>query len=131
MPPKNVRTIRELIYWEYAKLVSGSATGDRRNYRFVMYTYQRLLAGKAHPSAILRENKHLFEEEHRCAVCTRREAEHQRAVRQNPAAGAEREHRSDAEDHGAQQAGALSEEARPDPVHQPGCAREEEHERQP
>ena len=69
MPPKNVRTIRELIYWEYAKLVSGSATGDRRNYRFVMYTYQRLLAGKAHPSAILRENKHLFEEEHRCAYC--------------------------------------------------------------
>src|SRR5437667_1131438 len=61
--------IRELIYWEYAKLVSGSATGDRRNYRFVMYTYQRLLARKAQPSAILRENKHLFEEEHRCAYC--------------------------------------------------------------
>ncbi len=70
MPPKNVRTIRQLIYWEYAKLVAGAAVGDRKNFRFVMYTYERFLKGEAHPSTILRENKLLVEEELQCAYCT-------------------------------------------------------------
>jgi hypothetical protein len=29
MPPPNVRTIRQLLYWEYAKLVAERAVGDR------------------------------------------------------------------------------------------------------
>lgn len=69
MPPKNVRTVRELIYWEYAKLISGAAIGDRKNYGFVMHTYKRLLAGKMEPSAILRENQMLVEGECCCAYC--------------------------------------------------------------
>lgn len=69
MPPKNVRSIRQLIYWEYAKLIAGSAVGDRKNYRFVMYTYQKLEKGQLHPSAILRENKLLVEHEKACAYC--------------------------------------------------------------
>ena len=69
MPPKSVRSIRELIYWEYAKLVAGSAVGDRHNYRFVMYTYERFVKGTAAPSAILRENKILVETECCCAYC--------------------------------------------------------------
>jgi hypothetical protein len=70
MPPKNVRTIRELIYWEYAKLISGSAVGDRKNYGFVMYTYNQLKNKLMNPSAILRENKKLVEEASDiCAYC--------------------------------------------------------------
>jgi hypothetical protein len=41
MPPKHVKSVRQLIYWEYAKLIAGSAVGDRRNCRFVTYTYRR------------------------------------------------------------------------------------------
>jgi hypothetical protein len=69
MPPKNVKTVRQLIYWEYAKLIAGSAVGDRKNYRFVMYSYKRLDGGQMDPSAILRENKLLVEAEKVCAYC--------------------------------------------------------------
>lgn len=61
MPPPAVKTIRDLIYWEYAKLISGRAVGDRQNYRFVMYTFKRLRTGRLHPSDITRENKLLVE----------------------------------------------------------------------
>lgn len=61
--------IRELIYWEYAKLISGSAVGDRKNYGFVMHTFKKLKENQIHPSAILRENKKLVEESNKCAYC--------------------------------------------------------------
>ena len=73
MPPPVVKTVRDLIYWEYAKLISGSATGDRKNYRFVMYEFKRLQNGNIHPSAILRENKKFYEAEHQCAYCPGKE----------------------------------------------------------
>lgn len=69
MPPKHIRTVRELVYWEYAKLIAGSAVGDRKNYRFVTYTYKKLSAGRLVPSAILRENQLLVEAERLCAYC--------------------------------------------------------------
>ncbi len=70
MPPKNVRTIRDLIYWEYAKLIAGSAVGDRKNYGFIMHTYNNLRTKKIHPSAILRENQMLVKEaSNTCSYC--------------------------------------------------------------
>lgn len=42
MPPKNIKTVRDLIYWEYSKLIAGSAVKDRKNYGFVMHTFERL-----------------------------------------------------------------------------------------
>jgi hypothetical protein len=69
MPPKGVRTVRQLIYWEYAKLMAGSAVGDRKNYAYVMYCYKRLDGGKLNPSTILRENKLLVLGERICAYC--------------------------------------------------------------
>lgn len=69
MAPKVIKTIRELIYWEYAKLIAEAIDGDRKNYRLVMYTFQKLRKGEMHPSAILRENKMLVEEENACAYC--------------------------------------------------------------
>jgi len=56
MPPKAVKTIRDLIYWEYAKLVSGSALGDRKNFGFVMSTFKKLQGGEMEWSDILRED---------------------------------------------------------------------------
>ncbi len=69
MPPKHVRTVRQLIYWEYAKLMAGSAVGDRRNFRYVTYCYKKLDAGKLTPSAILRENQLLVEGDRVCVYC--------------------------------------------------------------
>ena len=36
-----MKTVRDLVYWEYAKLISGSAVGDRKNYGFIMHTFQK------------------------------------------------------------------------------------------
>ncbi|MFY3739824.1 MAG: hypothetical protein HMLIMOIP_000243 [Candidatus Nitrosomirales archaeon] len=66
LPPKIVKTVRELVYWEYAKLIAGSAVGDRKNYGFVTDAYKKLREGKLHPSTILRENQKLVKE---CADC--------------------------------------------------------------
>jgi hypothetical protein len=44
-PPTAVKTIRELIYWEYAKLIAHSA-GFEGNYRFIMSRYMQLKNGK-------------------------------------------------------------------------------------
>ncbi|WBY02787.1 HNH endonuclease [Ramlibacter tataouinensis] len=62
-------TVRDLLYWEYAKLIAGSATGSRAEYRFVSYTYGRLRAATANPSGIVLENKLLFKEGQVCAYC--------------------------------------------------------------
>lgn len=69
MPPPAVKTIRDLIYWEYAKLIAGSAIDDRKNYGFVMHTYQRLKNQQIKPSDILRDNKRLFAAGKVCAYC--------------------------------------------------------------
>lgn len=70
MPPTAVKTIKDLIYWEYAKLVAGSAVGDRKNRAFTMFTFQAFRKGVKKPSDILRENKLLIEEyTDRCAYC--------------------------------------------------------------
>jgi len=69
MPHASVKTIRDLIYWEYAKLISGSAVGDRKNWGFVMCTFKKLKDKKIKPSEILRENKKFFEAKKICAYC--------------------------------------------------------------
>lgn len=64
-------TIRELIYWEYAKLIAKSATGSGNRFGFVQYSFRRLKAGASNPSAILRENKRVAQSGDRCAYCGR------------------------------------------------------------
>lgn len=67
--PSNFSTVRELIYWEYAKLIAGAAVGDRLNYRFANFTFRKLLQGKSAPSSILKENQQLFTLGDVCAYC--------------------------------------------------------------
>jgi HNH endonuclease len=67
--PRTFATVRELIYWEYAKLISEKAVGDRQNYKFANFTYQKLIHGKTNPSSILSENKQLFSMGDVCAYC--------------------------------------------------------------
>lgn len=40
MSPKAVRAVRDLIYWQYAKLIAASAGyGKTKNYGFIMDMY--------------------------------------------------------------------------------------------
>lgn len=56
MPPAAVKTVKDLIFWEYAKLISGSAIYDRKNYGFVMDRFKKLQSGGIKWSQILRED---------------------------------------------------------------------------
>lgn len=54
MPPPYVRTIRDEIHYEYAKLISRSALGEI-NYKFISDRFKKLQAGEITPSGTLRE----------------------------------------------------------------------------
>jgi hypothetical protein len=42
MPPSAVRTLRDLIYWQYAKIISNSAGIGKSRYGFVMNRFKKL-----------------------------------------------------------------------------------------
>lgn len=67
--PRSFATVRQLLYWEYSKLVAGSAIGNRRAFAFVNTTYSKLLASNSALPDILRENKLLLEQGNSCAYC--------------------------------------------------------------
>jgi CRISPR/Cas system Type II protein with McrA/HNH and RuvC-like nuclease domain len=67
--PKRFRTVRELLHWEYAKLVAGSAVANRREFAFVHSVYKKLNSGEIQLSALVVENKLLIQNNHACAYC--------------------------------------------------------------
>lgn len=42
MPPSAVKTVGDLIHWQYSKIISSSAGVGKRNYRFVMERFKKL-----------------------------------------------------------------------------------------
>ena len=55
MPPAAVRTIRDLIYWQYAKIISNSAGEGKENYAFIMNRFKALKEGEIEWSSAIRE----------------------------------------------------------------------------
>lgn len=55
MPPKYVKTIEQLIFWEYAKLISLSAGFGDKNYGFIGSRWKKLCTGNIKMSSLLRE----------------------------------------------------------------------------
>lgn len=41
-PPPAIRSVRDLIHWQYAKIIADSAGMGKRNYRFVMSKFKKL-----------------------------------------------------------------------------------------
>lgn len=76
MPDNEVRTIRELIYYQYAKIIakralsSGSAdTAKRRHYGFIKKTFRELRDGTKIWSEITREDWQLVDGPRVCIYC--------------------------------------------------------------
>lgn len=67
MPPPYVKTIRQLIYWEYAELMA-EAAGIPKNYGFIVNRYKALETGKIKMSPIDREDKKLIGHK-KCIYC--------------------------------------------------------------
>lgn len=68
MPPPYVKTIREEIYYEYAKLISRSAHGSIK-YPFVSDRFKKLRDGEITISGTMREWEREQELPHQCVFC--------------------------------------------------------------
>jgi hypothetical protein len=69
MPPAVVKTIREGIYWQYAKLISKSAGFGIDNRAFQMSTFLKLRDGKLKWSSAINEYIKEHENKNVCAYC--------------------------------------------------------------
>jgi len=69
MPPKAVKTLRDLLYWQYAKIISESAGFGKSNYRFIMDRYKKLQTGDIEWSTSIREWIHEKENKETCIYC--------------------------------------------------------------
>ncbi len=72
MPPHSVpSTVRDLIFYYYAKLVIAPSSGEAGNYRFIIDRYKRLRDDEIHMSDYDREIQHLAQQPGRCCFCSR------------------------------------------------------------
>lgn len=72
MPDREVKTIRDLIYYQYAKIIAKSAMGPdakKNAYGFIKTTFRQLRDDEKKWSEILREDRQLVEGEKKCAYC--------------------------------------------------------------
>lgn len=73
MPPKAVKTIRALIFWQYAKIISESAGYGKKQFGFVMDRFQKLSSGQINWSTSIREYVKEKEKKDVCIYCGNKE----------------------------------------------------------
>ena len=69
MPPSAVKTVRDLIYWQYAKIISDSAGIGKRQFPFVMDRFKKLTSGEIEWSGAIREYLRERETPSQCIYC--------------------------------------------------------------
>lgn len=70
MPPKYVKTIREEIFYEYAKLISRSAFNNKLEYGFITNKFKELKNGTITMSGTIREWQRELEFPKVCVFCS-------------------------------------------------------------
>jgi len=74
-PAKAVRTLRDLFYWQYAKLIAESAGyGKTKNYGFIMDRFQQLKNGEIQWSGSIKEYIKGRERPSECIYCGSKES---------------------------------------------------------
>jgi hypothetical protein len=73
MPPGAVKTIRDLIFWQYAKLISKSAGFGINSRAFQMDRFKKLQGGEIEWSTTIREYVREHETPGVCAYCGSRD----------------------------------------------------------
>jgi len=72
MPDRSVKTLRHLIWYQYAKIIARRALGSdakKEHYGFVKQTLKDLVACRMTWSDITREDKQLVEADKKCVYC--------------------------------------------------------------
>ena len=68
MPPAAVKTMRDLLYWQYAKIIAGSAGMGKRQWPFIMDRFGKLQSGEIAWNSI-REYVKEREDTSHCIYC--------------------------------------------------------------
>jgi len=68
MPPSAIKTVKDLIFWQYAKVISDSAGFGKRNWGFVMSKFKQLQKGDIFWNEI-REYVKEREKSDECILC--------------------------------------------------------------
>ncbi|MCG3221041.1 MAG: HNH endonuclease, partial [Candidatus Heimdallarchaeota archaeon] len=69
MLPQNVRSVKDLIFWQYAKVLSHSSGYGRSNMQFIENYYQKLQKEEITWEDALKEFKSTVEITQSCAFC--------------------------------------------------------------
>lgn len=72
MPDREVKTIRDLIFYQYAKIIAKSALGleaKKTAYGFIKNTFRQLRDDDKKWSEILREDRQFIEADKKCVYC--------------------------------------------------------------
>ncbi len=69
MPPAAVKTLQDLLYWQYSKIISESAGFGKNNYAFIMNRYNKLKNSEIEWSTSIREWIHERENPDQCIYC--------------------------------------------------------------
>lgn len=69
MPPSAIKTPRDLIFWQYAKIISESAKFGKTNYGFIMSKFKELQGGGIQWSTAIREYVKERENPAECIYC--------------------------------------------------------------
>lgn len=69
MPPRAVKTVRDLIYWQYAKIISEAVGAGKKEYAFIMDRFKKLQSGEIEWSGAIREYIKEREITNQCIYC--------------------------------------------------------------
>ncbi len=74
MPPSYIKTVKDVIYYYYSKLVIAPAARLRNNYGFIIHTFKKLRNGEIKISDYDREIlKQMNSTEKQCAYCNEKD----------------------------------------------------------
>jgi hypothetical protein len=69
MPPKSIKTVKDIIFYQYAKIIANSSGFGKDNYAIIMSAWKRLKNGEIHWSSSVREWVHEHEQANHCIYC--------------------------------------------------------------
>lgn len=69
MPPPVIKSVRDLIFWQYAKIISESAGAGKTQYGFIMDRFKKLASGQITWSTSIREYVKEREKPDECIYC--------------------------------------------------------------
>jgi hypothetical protein len=69
LPPSAVKTVGDLIFWQYAKIISESAGYGKKEFGFVMNRFKKLSSGEMNWSTSIREYVKEREKKDECIYC--------------------------------------------------------------